>query len=651
LAQFAPEGRDMAKLDVSGEPGLTPEALSRLGAPEFRDILNALPAAIYTTDRDGYVTFYNRAAAEFAGREPALGVDKWCVTWRLYQSDGRPLPLDQCPMAVALKERRPIRGLEVIAERPDGARIPAMPFPTPMYDEAGEFVGGINMLVDISRLKGAEALAERHVEEQHALYRFTDRLYRAQDASDTYEAALDAILAALHCDRASVLLFDDQGVMRFVATRGLSPAYCAAVDGHSPWKPGQRDPHPIFVSDILLSSESDAVKQAVKGEGITALGFIPLVAGGVVIGKFMTYHDEPHIFSAAEQDLAVTIARQLGFSIERQRAENELRENGERLRVATQAGKVGLWDWDIPGDRIVWTDSLYAVHGISKQTPTQSFAEWIGRVHPEDRPRVEAAIAKALHEDAPYELEMRTLRPDGDETWVFTHAVVLHENGAPKRMVGASVDITEHKQDARQRELLVAELSHRVKNTLASVVTIARQSYTPGTTVEAARAVFEGRVRALAQTHTRLAEADWEGVLLETMLSDELAPYRSEKSGIVLDGPAISFPPRVAVMLGMAFHELATNAAKYGALSQPGGRLRVGWRLENGALEVEWVESDGPPVPVPSRSGFGRLLLERALAADLKGSVKLEFPETGLCCRLSVPLDAGAMRSADAAAG
>jgi two-component sensor histidine kinase len=79
--------------------------------------------------------------------------------------------------------------------------------------------------------------------------------------------------------------------------------------------------------------------------------------------------------------------------------------------------------------------------------------------------------------------------------------------------------------------------------------------------------------------------------------------------------------------------------------------LRVGWRLENGALEVEWVESDGPPVPVPSRSGFGRLLLERALAADLKGSVKLEFPETGLCCRLSVPLDAGAMRSADAAAG
>ncbi|HWA20355.1 MAG TPA: HWE histidine kinase domain-containing protein [Devosia sp.] len=641
----------MAKLDIPEEPALTPEALSRLAAPEFRDILNALPAAIYTTDTDGIVTSYNQAAADLAGRRPVIGVDRWCVTWRLYHPDGRPLPLDQCPMAVALRERQPVRGVEVIAERPDGTRIPAMPFPTPMYDDTGEFIGGVNMLVDLSRLKGIEAFAERRVQEQHALYRFTDRLYRAECAADTYEAALDAILGALHCDRASVLLFDGKGVMRFVATRGLSPAYCAAVDGHSPWKPGQRDPQPIFVSDIMLSSESDAVKQAVRTEGISALGFIPLVAGGVVIGKFMTYHNEPHIFSAAEQDLAVTIARQLGFSIERQRTENELRENGERLRVATQAGKVGLWDWDIPGDRIVWTDSLYAVHGISKEAPTQTFAEWIGRVHPDDRKRVEQAIFKAQHEDAPYEIEMRTLRPDGQETWVFTHAVVLHEGGKPKRMVGASVDITQHKQDAHQRDLLVAELSHRVKNTLASVVTIARQSYTPGTTVEAARAAFEGRVRALAQTHTRLAESDWAGVSLDTMLADELAPYRGEKSDVVLDGPAISFPPRIAVMLGMAFHELATNAAKYGALSRPGGMLRVGWRLDGDALQVEWAEAGGPPVSPPSRSGFGRLLLERALAADLKGSVRLEFPETGLTCRLAVPLESGAMRSASLTAG
>jgi two-component sensor histidine kinase len=312
------------------------------------------------------------------------------------------------------------------------------------------------------------------------------------------------------------------------------------------------------------------------------------------------------------------------------------------LRVATEAGKVGLWDWDIDADRIVWTDSLYAVHGIDKADFTQTFEDWIGRVHSEDRAAVLAAIDSALKGEAAYEIELRTLRPDGGETWIYTNAVVLRDGDRPVRMVGASVDITSRKQGERERALLVAELSHRVKNTLATVMSIARQSFSRNATVESARRSFEGRVRALAQTHTRLAETNWSMLELRTLLDDELAPYRTDDgSNVVLSGQPVRLTPKQAVVLGMAFHELSTNAAKYGAFSVKCGKVLVDWRpsSDGASLEVVWTELGGPTVIPPAESGFGRLLLERALAADLRGSVALDFRPEGLACRIVLPLE------------
>ena len=133
-----------------------------------RELLNALPAAIYTTDAEGRLTFFNRAAEELAGRKPEIGKDNWCVTHRLYRTDGTPLPHDQCPMAVAVRERRPIRDVEAIAERPDGTRMPFMPFPTPLYDADGNFIGAVNMLVDLTSRKAGEAKEKLLVRElQH----------------------------------------------------------------------------------------------------------------------------------------------------------------------------------------------------------------------------------------------------------------------------------------------------------------------------------------------------------------------------------------------------------------------------------------------------------------------------------------------------
>lgn len=127
---------------------------------KFQTMLESLPTPIYTTDAQGHVTFFNEAAADLAGRRPEIGIDQWCITWRLYRPDGTRLPLDECPMAVALKEKRAVRGLEIIAERPDGSRARVIPYPTPLFDKNGELVGAINMLVDVTaRYQSEQELA------------------------------------------------------------------------------------------------------------------------------------------------------------------------------------------------------------------------------------------------------------------------------------------------------------------------------------------------------------------------------------------------------------------------------------------------------------------------------------------------------------
>jgi PAS domain S-box-containing protein len=139
------------------------EARLRASERQLQDLLAAIPAAIYTTDAQGKITYYNQAAVELAGRTPTIGSDEWCVTWKLYKPDGTPLPHHECPMAIALKEGRPIRNAEAIAERPDGSRIPFIPYPTPLRDASGNIIGAINMLVDVSERKEAET-------QQHLLF-------------------------------------------------------------------------------------------------------------------------------------------------------------------------------------------------------------------------------------------------------------------------------------------------------------------------------------------------------------------------------------------------------------------------------------------------------------------------------------------------
>lgn len=630
---------------------LEPFNMSSREAPSLNDLFDALPAAVYTTDAEGRVTFYNKAAEELAGRKPEIGRDRWCVSWRLQWPDGEPLPLDECPMAMCLKEGKPIRGIDVVAVRPDGATVPVMPFPTPLFDASGKLTGAINMLVDISDLQHTRENAARRAEEQAALYLFTDRLFRASSPDEVFDAALDAILSALGCNRASVLMVDGAGVMQFVASRGLSQIYREAVAGHTPWQSGETDPEPVIISDIEESEESDVIKATVRREGISALAFIPLVVNGAVIGKFMAYHDKPHVFTDDEIDLALTVARQLGFAIEREstRDYRERAESADELRELlasiVEGSEDAIISKDLSGTIISWNKGAERLFGYKGD-------EIIGR-------SVLTLIPSALHHEEPRIIErisrgerlehFETVRRRKDGALIDISLTVSPVRDASGKIIGASKvarDISERKRADEQRTLLINELNHRVKNTLATVQSLAMQTMRNTERSEEARELFDSRLSALSRAHDLLTTENWEGASLAEVVSRAVSPFRTDSDRFTIAGPHVRLTPKQALALSIALHELATNAAKYGALSVDGGRVGVEWLvLSNkgaGELQLTWAESGGPSVERPTRSGFGSRLIERSLANELGGTAIIEYRPAGVIATISSPLEADA---------
>jgi PAS domain S-box-containing protein len=250
---------------------------------QLRQVLDALPAAVYTTDHLGKVTYYNRAAAELAGREPQIGKDEWCVTWRLHTLDGKPLAHDLCPMAIALKENRPVRGVEALAERPDGSMVPFLPFPTPLRNADGELTGAVNMLVDISERKAGETqqkllLAELNHRVKNNLQMLHAVLFTAQHKTESAEARAalaDAGQRVASMAAAQRLLYDGKSPYGFKADDFLQVVCEAAKSAFDQQveiviEPATGDlsnntamPLALILSELL----TNAVKHGINGQG------------------------------------------------------------------------------------------------------------------------------------------------------------------------------------------------------------------------------------------------------------------------------------------------------------------------------------------------------------------------------------------------
>jgi PAS domain S-box-containing protein len=607
------------------------------------ELLQALPAAIYTTDASGRITFFNEAAASLWGCRPELGKSEFCGSWKLYRPDGTPLPHDECPMALALKERRPIRGMEAVAERPDGSRVPFLPYPTPLFDEAGALTGAINMLVDITERKRAEHSDRRRREEQEALFQLTDKLFRAASLEEIYEAALDAICKALECERASILLFDAAGVMRFVAWRGLSEDYRRAVDGHSPWSADARDPDAFCIENVASADLPENLKAAVKAERIAAAAFIPLVVEGQLTGKFMAYYGAPHALSESAISLAVTIARQLGFGIHRMRSAERLRAGelaSRRLAAIVESSDDAIVSKDLDGIVTSWNGGAHRVFGYTAE-------EMIGRsitaLIPSDRHDEERSILEQIRRGERID-HYETVRQRKDGALIDVSITISPLRDRKGEVVGASKvarDITERKRSQSRLDMLARELQHRTKNLFAVVQAVVTRSFAGKKSVEEAEAAVVNRLRSLAQTHAMLMEKDWQGADLAAVVNAELSPYAGR---VRIAGPTVTLSGQAAQNFALALHELATNAAKYGALSNPDGRVHVAWSVVKGDgtdfLRFRWEEHGGPPVAQPARRGFGSAVLEQVMGEYVENPPLIDFAPGGIRYELSGPLDA-----------
>jgi PAS domain S-box-containing protein len=314
------------------------EEKQRESEERFRALVSQATAGITESDLNSVLVFVNPRFAEMLGysEQELLGKSIWELT---YPED---LEENQRVFQRMLSEGESYQ-LEKRFLRKDGSPLWTNVTVSTIRDLDGNPKGGVGVVMDIEERKQAEQALTEYAREQAALYRFVDQLHRTVSLENIYEAALDAILSALQCDRASILLFDETDVMHFAAWRGLSAAYRAATDGHSPWTVDAQNPAPIAMDDLSSADLSESLRATILEEGIRSLAFIPLVSNGRLIGKFMIYYDTPHRFGADELDISLTIARQLAFGVARKRAEEALRASEQRFREIFEAAGVSVW--------------------------------------------------------------------------------------------------------------------------------------------------------------------------------------------------------------------------------------------------------------------------------------------------------------------
>jgi two-component sensor histidine kinase len=320
----------------------------------------------------------------------------------------------------------------------------------------------------------------------------------------------------------------------------------------------------------------------------------------------------------------------------------------ERTHLATLIANlpVGVALVDPQGKTLLSNPAFrrYRPDGVMPSRLTDDREQWIAYDDQGCRlPRSQYPGARALQGELVTGIEFLHRSPDGQESWTRVSGIPLRDpDGQVSRALTVVVDIDEIKRSEEHQRMLSHELNHRVKNTLATVQSIVGQTLRNAPTMAEAKAALEGRLLALSRAHNVLTRENWEGAELREIAAQAVEPYSSRgEDRLHLRGPKVRLPPRMALALAMVLQELATNAVKYGSLSNATGEIRITWQVDDGAparLYLHWEESGGPPVQAPTRRGFGTRLIERSLAQDLDGAVRIEFAAAGLTCIVDAPI-------------
>lgn len=372
-----------------------------------------------------------------------------------------------------------------------------------------------------------------------------------------------------------------------------------------------------------------SLQDARRAGGGAAIADIQMAAEALRIGEELK--DANRKLKAALQQTAEINAK----------LENADRLKTDQLDVAIAAAGLGLWMLDLKTNTLTSSENMRRAYGWHSAEPF-TFSDMRARVLPEDLVRRDAIVADAIEKHLDFEVDYRIRWPSGEIRWIQMRGRAEYDaDGVATTTLGVKIDITHRKRAEERQRALVSELNHRVKNTLASVQSIALQTSMTASDPMDFVSAFDGRIRALVEAHDLLTSNSWLTASLQDVVERTLAPHVAANAAerrVRYSGPRVHIHPESAVTLHMGLHELATNAGKYGALSAAGGVVDVTWVVDTSVqpavVEIIWRETGGPAVGPPTRRGFGTNFLERGLARELGGSVRLDFEEEGVVCTM-----------------
>ena len=454
---------------------------------------------------------------------------------------------------------------------------------------------------------------------------------------------------------ARIVLAEDNGDMRRYIERLLtSDGYAveAVADGEAALRAARSHRPDLILSDVMMPGmDGFALLAAVRADaslrGISVVLISARAGEEARLEGFEANADDYLIKPFSARELSARVRSNLTTARMRREAEALKQESEARLHMALDAASaIGAWDWDIKKNR-VYVDARFA--RMFSVDPDQAAAgapltDFILGIHPDDRARVGDAIQYAIDKHEEYKAEFRIVQPDQTVLWVLARGRPYYDDtGAPDHFPGVAIDITDRVKAEQQRTLLVNELNHRVKNTLATVQSLAAQSMRSTDNPADARSRFESRLAALSRAHDLLTLESWEGASLQDIVDRALEPFRSGDGRLTTMGPSVRLSPKQALAFSMALHELATNATKYGAISNDAGRVQIAWSIDRGdregVLNFSWVEQGGPPVTPPQRFGFGSRLIQRGLSNELGGDAAIEFRPEGIVAVIRSPIE------------
>jgi PAS domain S-box-containing protein len=389
----------------------------------------------------------------------------------------------------------------------------------------------------------------------------------------------------------------------------------------------------IFISAVHLTD-----MDRLRGYAMGAVDYVPVpVIPDVLRAKvkvFAELYRKTRQLEQLNQELERRVADR---TAELEASTTRLIESERRRTLALAAGQMGSWDWDMLRGECAWDEGQCRIFGVDPRTFAVTFENVRALVHPEDLERLEQALHRISADAQSYQTEFRVRRPNGELRWcIGTAAATVDAGKRVIRVSGVTVDITERKLAEERQVLLAREVDHRARNALAVVQSIVR--LTRAGSINDYVGAVEGRIRALSRAHMLLSRSRWEGADLRKLVEEELAPYRTgETESVAAIGPEVVLQPATAQALALALHELATNAAKYGALSTATGNVKLKWELEPDHLVLQWTETGGPAVKPPSSEGYGTRVIGASIERQLGGRAGFDWRPEGLQCFLSLP--------------